>query len=291
MRVQFSEGTDRLTRAYPTLSPQLKKAAAYILDHPSEVATFSMRQVAARADVPPSTMIRLARAVGLPTYGEFRALYRDSINDQSVGYPLGTGQAHAVAHESDHDHALNAFHQASINIINTMFDRLDRAALERAVQSLAVAHAVFVVGTHGSHSSAGHLKHMTTMGFRNWHMLVRTDAEYSRLLEALAPNDVVVCIAVEPCAADTIRLAQHAREVGARVIGITDKRTSPLAACSDDILLIPVRSPSFFPSYVGATALVEVLVGMIAARSDRSAVENADKLERLRRSMGDYWSE
>ena len=28
-----------------------------------------------------------------------------------------------------------------------------------------------------------------------------------------------------------------------------------LAACSDDVLLIPVQSSSFFPSYVGATAL------------------------------------
>ena len=54
MRVHFSEGTDRLTRAYPTLSPQLKRCAAYILEHPSEVATLSMRQVAARASVPPA---------------------------------------------------------------------------------------------------------------------------------------------------------------------------------------------------------------------------------------------
>ena len=48
MRVQFGEGADRLTRAYPKLSPQLKKCAAYILEHPSEVATLSMRQLAAR---------------------------------------------------------------------------------------------------------------------------------------------------------------------------------------------------------------------------------------------------
>ena len=96
MRVQFSAGADRLTWAYPKLSRQLKKCAAYILEHPSEVATLSMRQVAARADVPPSTMNRLARALGFGTYNEFRALYRDSMNEQSAGLFVrdGTAQRH-----------------------------------------------------------------------------------------------------------------------------------------------------------------------------------------------------
>ena len=84
MRVEFGEGADRLTRAYPKLSPQLKKAAAYILEHPSEVATLPMRQLAKKVGVPPSTMNRLARALDFGTYDGFRALYRDSIND-SIG--------------------------------------------------------------------------------------------------------------------------------------------------------------------------------------------------------------
>ena len=61
MRVEFGKGADLLTREYPGLSRQLKKCAAYILEHPSEVATLSMRQLAARAGVPASTMNRLAK--------------------------------------------------------------------------------------------------------------------------------------------------------------------------------------------------------------------------------------
>ena len=291
MRVQFGEGVDRLTRAYPKLSPQLKKCAAYILEHPSEVATFSMRQLAARAGVPPSTMNRLARALDFDTYDGFRALFRDSINDQSAGYSLEGGQVRAVARESEFDHALNAFQQAAVNNINTLFDHIDRAALERTVQALTDARTVLVVGMHASQSSADYLRHVAAMGFRNWHLLARDIGDLARQLEALATEDAVVCIAVEPCAADSIRVARRAREAGARVIGITDRRTSPLAAYSDDILLISVHSPSYFPSYVGATALLEVLVGMVAARSDRSVTENVDQTKRSRREMGEYWND
>ena len=291
MRVQFSAGADRLTRAYPKLSPQLKKCAAYILDHPSEVATLSMRQVAARASVPPSTLNRLARALDFRTYNEFRALYRDSINEQSAGFSLEAGQLHAVARDSETDHALDVYQQAAVGNINTLFDHIDRAAVERAAQALAEARNVLVAGMHASHSFANYLHYVAATVFRNWHLVVRPNGELSHLVEALTPADVTVCIAIEPCAADTIKLARRARESGARVVGITDRRTSPLAACADDILLISVHSPSFFPSHIGAAALVEMLVGMVAARGGQSVVERVERLDRFRREMGEYWSE
>ena len=82
----------------------------------------------------------------------------------------------------------------------------------------------------------------------------------------LTREDVVIAIAVEPDTFDAIELARYARDTGAREIGIADRSASPLADCADDVLLFPVRSPSVYP-LVGATALVEVLVGMVAARS------------------------
>ena len=159
------------------------------------------------------------------------------------------------------------------------------------MQALADARSVLVIGMLTSESSANYLHHVAATGFHNWHLLVPKSAEYFQLLGALAPGDVVVCIAVEPCAAESIKVARYAREAGARVIGITDRRTSPLAASADDILLISVHSPNIFPSHIGATALVEVLVGMIAARDERSVAENVENAERSRRNMGEYWSE
>jgi len=291
MRVQFTEGVELVSQAYPSLTPKLKKCADYILDHPSEVATLSMRELAKRADTPRSNMVRLARTLGFSTYGEFRALFRDSINEQVAGYSLRAGQAYAVARENTLDQALDAFRLEATNTIDALFASIDRAVLERAVQALADARTVFVVGAHGSLSSASHMQHMADAGFRNWHLLARGNTDYARLLGALAPSDAVVCIAMEPYAADTIKVARRAREVGARVIGITDKLTSPLAANSDDTLLVSVRGPSFFPSYVGATVLVEALVGMTAARSDRPAAENAEGRQQWNRDIGEYWNE
>ena len=291
MRVQFGAGADRLTWVYPKLSPQLKKCATYILEHPIEVATLSMRQVAARADVPWSTLTRLARAAGFGAYSELRDIYRASINNASAARPHRAGQLQTAVGESDIGYTLNIFQQVTLLNINTLFDDIDTDALDRAVRALTTARSVLVAGTQESHSLANYFHCVAAMGFRNWHLVTRHNGEYSHLFESLTGADVVVGISFEPWAADTIRMVRHARERGARVIGITDRRTSPLASCSNDILLVPIQSPSFFQSYVATTALIEILLGMVVARGGSSVVENIERLERYRREMDEYWQE
>ena len=291
MRVQFSAGTDRLTWVYPKLSPQLKKCAAYILEHPAEVATLSMRQVAAKADVPWSTLARLARAVGFNGYSEFRDVYRDSILNVSAARPQRAGHLQTAVSETDISHTLNTFQHVSLLNLNTLFDEIDVAALDRAVRALTTARSVLVAGTQESHSFANYFHCVAAMGYRNWHLVTRHNGEHTYLFESLTDADVVVGISFEPWAADTIAVARHARESGARVIGITDRRTSPLAACSNDILLVPIQSPSFFQSYVATTVLIEILLGMVIAHGGPSVIENIDRVERCRRGMNVYWQE
>ena len=289
MRVQFTAGADRLTWAYPNLSPQLKKCAVHILEHPSEVATLSMRQVAARAGVPPSTLNRLARALGFGTYNEFRDLYRNSINNVSDGWSRRPGPLRAIDGTADLDHAVDAFQQSALLNLRTLYEQLDRVVLDRTVRALALARSVLVVGMLKSYSAANYLHCVAATGLRSWHLVDHHNGELPCLLEPLSDADAVVGISLEPWAADAITVVRRARARGARVIGITDRRTSPLAACSDDILLVPNRGPSFFRSYVAVTAVVEMLAGMVVARSGSSATERIDRTENSRRELGAYW--
>lgn len=291
MRLQFGAGADRLTRAYPRLSPRLKKCATYLLEHPIEVATLSMRQVASRAGVPPSTMTRLARAVGFNGYTEFRDVYRASINSHSATRYRKAGRLRSPVGGTDLDQTLDTFQQLALHNVNTLFDELDREALERAVRALASARQILVAGSLESYSVANYFQGVASLGFRNWRLAARHNGELACLMEPLTETDVVVAIAFKPWADDTIQVARHARSCGSRVIGITDLRTSPLAANSHDILIVPNRSPSLFQSYVAATALVEVLAGLVVAHGGRATVESIGHLEGMRNKSGVYWQE
>ena len=72
----MQEVLNQLSAEIAGLSPQLRLAGRYVLDHPNEVAVLSMRALAANAQVNPPTMMRLARRLGFDGYEDFRAVFQ-----------------------------------------------------------------------------------------------------------------------------------------------------------------------------------------------------------------------
>src|SRR5258705_11835550 len=75
-----------IVEAFDILPPQLQTAARYMLDRPDDVALLSMREQARRAGVPPATMTRLAKRLGLKGYDEVRALYAGGGRPGALGF-------------------------------------------------------------------------------------------------------------------------------------------------------------------------------------------------------------
>ena len=74
MAATFDELASRIRAQFSELSPQFQVGAAFLLDHPDEVAVSSMRKVAQRAQVQPASLVRLAQQFGFPGWNELRDL-------------------------------------------------------------------------------------------------------------------------------------------------------------------------------------------------------------------------
>lgn len=72
MAATFDELASRIRAQFSELSPQFQVGAAFLLDHPDEVAVSSMRKVAQRAQVQPASLVRLAQQFGFPGWKELR---------------------------------------------------------------------------------------------------------------------------------------------------------------------------------------------------------------------------
>ena len=72
-RIVVDTVLEGLSDAMESMSPQLQKAAAFVLDHPDDVGFSSVRDLAAAAGVKPNTMVRMARAVGFDGFEDFRS--------------------------------------------------------------------------------------------------------------------------------------------------------------------------------------------------------------------------
>src|SRR5579872_7243626 len=63
--------SERIIERLGELPPQLAASARFIVDHPDAMVMSSMRQIATRVGVAPTTLLRLARMLGYADWSRF----------------------------------------------------------------------------------------------------------------------------------------------------------------------------------------------------------------------------
>ena len=285
----YHELIEQLTQSYPRLSPQLQKTAAYILENPGNVATLSMRKIAANVGVPPPTLPRLAQSLGFDTYESFRDIYRHKLQNQNKGYSEQAGLLQRYQQENDLTPLLAAFEKANMDNIGYLFSSIDPTEINRISDIILAARKVFIIGMQASYAVAEYLHYVGRMAYPNWQLISNRNADMAEQLLGLRSEDVIIVIASEPCARESIICAQYAKDKNATVIGITNSRITSLAARSTHVLTVPMKSPQYFDSFVTKFALVELLVGTVVAKGKQNVISNIAEVEQCRNDLGEYW--
>ena len=242
----FAAVESRLTEAHPTLSPQLRKAATYVLDNPGEIATQSMRAVAARSGVPFANFSRLAQTIGFSTYNDLREVYRRHVQSGvGTGYPARAERLQASGRISGDDAIWTSFRESALSNVTEIYNRVDSQAISAITNELLKRDRIFIAGMQASYPIASYLDYVGGMVRPNLVILGRQGDVTADDITDLGDRDAIICLAIRPCARLTVKLAELASKRGAYVLGITDSRASPLFAKSTDTLLVPCHSPHF----------------------------------------------
>jgi len=281
---------EQLKRLAPQLPSALRAGAGYFLDHPGAVATLSMRQLAAAIGTSPGNLPRLAKALGYATYAQLKQVYSAHVQGGSMGnFHLRAqtlqrqGSQHGSAGVWEH------FKEAAQRNVDACFAANARESVEAIAERMLAARTVYIAGMQSSLSSAFYAHYLGTMVLENCRIISGLGGVFADEMVALGAPDVLFAVALRPCSAFTIRIAQKARAQGAFVVGCTDSAASPLALSAHAVLLVPDKSPMFFDSYLAVTLLIEVLTGFITLRS-AAAVARIEAIDACRAEMGESWS-
>jgi DNA-binding MurR/RpiR family transcriptional regulator len=281
---------DRITREFPTLSPQLKLAAECVLGAPQDVAIQSMRSFAASAGIPPSTMVRLAKASGFVSYDAFRQVFQDAVRTTGTDF---VSRAEWLQDLPAGDRVSGVVGGMASSILGNVEQGLranDIADLTRAADALRRARRVHFLGVGGLHPIAAYAYYVARMALPDVRLAEPKMATMVDELVDLGPTDAVVVLSVAPYASETVRSAEFAHGTGAKVVVITDVRTSPIASVASTLLLVPTATPQFFPSQVATVAVLETVLALTVSHGDRDLLARIERVDRHRREQGIYWS-
>ncbi len=273
IRARFSE-----------LSPQFQMGAAFLLDHPDEVAVSSMRKVAERAQVQPASLVRLSQQLGFPGWNELRDLFVARVRTRpepltSRARSLVKGNAKdALAHDllvaQQHNLELTAAHNARVTV--------------EAARLLRRAPQVHVAGFRSCYAVAFGLVYGYRLFRSSVSLLTGEAGTLEMQLRGIDRDSATIVISFAPYSVEAVRVAEAALEKGSKLIAITDSAVSPIALNADKVLIFSHESPSFFPSLVAATAIAESLVAHLLALEGAGAVEQLEQAERSLHAKGAY---
>ena len=281
--------SERVLPSLASLSPKLQQAALYVVEHPEEIATRSLRQVARTNEMSAPTFSRLAPALG---FRDYDALRRACLSHLKVQEESFAAKARALQSTSRHDDAGGAFivHQAGATIanINQLVNSVDSAQVEAAATALARARKVILVGMMGSRPIVEHAAYVASMAFNSWQVYGNTMGTDAAMLNETGEEDVALAIAMAPYASRAIGAARNLKRAGAHVIGITDRPSSPLCQCTDSVFLVSTETPQFFTSQAATLVLLETLIGLVVRMSGQRVSERIARIEDQCHRMGDY---
>ncbi|MEM8972560.1 MAG: MurR/RpiR family transcriptional regulator [Pseudomonadota bacterium] len=280
---------DRLQASYGAMSPRVRQAARYLMDNPNEIGVSSMRQIAYAANVPPNTLVRVAKAIGLDGYEELRHPFREALKRGGDSIPDRARSLQKASRSGRHNDLFQQLSESSVANVETLFAQMSITDLREAARLIIKARNACVLGMGGCYSAMQGFYYVGRMALPNLSFTPQPASTPLDDVARLGPKDVLFAATYYPYRREAVETALTAKARGVKLIAMTDSRSSPIAADADLLLLVPTTTPQFFPSTLAMVALLESLLAFIVSETGNDAVANIESFDEERRTSGIYW--
>lgn len=261
-----------ITERAAVLPKRLTQIAAFALENPDEIAFGTVSAIAEQAQVQPSTLVRFSQALGYQGFSDMQEIFRSRLRDRILNYGERLQQLREHAQETSKPNVIfQGFCEASAKSLAGLEEKLDPASLDRAVEVLAGAGTIYLIGLRRSFPIASYMAYaFGKLGVR----AILVDAVGGLAAEQItfaAPHDAVLAISFTPYAAETISLTRDAAGRGVPVVAITDSPFSPLAQIAAPWIEVSEANFEGFRSMAATLTLAMTLTVAIAERRQQGA--------------------
>ncbi len=257
----------RITAAFPELTGQERRAAATILEHLEDLATYSSADLSGLSGVSRPTLSRLYRRLGYRGFAELRNEAR-----QAGGVPIGP--SHGIeAHLS----------QETRNIAH--LGRLADGRLQAAVTSIMGAADLVIIGHRNSYPVAMHLREQLVQLRPGTRLLPLPGQTVAEDMVGVGPGDTVVLVGLRRRTSGFDALLRLCVASRADVVLIADNSALRYADQVTHFLPCSLESSGPFSSYATAMSLVALIANeanaIAGAQSERRVGLITDGYDRL----------
>ena len=261
-----------------TFSKGQRAIASFIIENYDKAAFLTASKLGKMVGVSESTVVRFAVELGYEGYPSMQKAMQEMVLNR-----LTSVQRIGVTNDRiGNQDVVSMVLQEDMDRLRQTSEILDRDAFRMAVNTLQDARRIYILGVRSTSVLANFLGYYLNYMFDNVHVITTSgDGEMFEKLVGINPSDVVVAFSFPRYSNATLKGASYCRNVGARVIGITNSAVSPLAESCDHVLVAKSNMVSMVDSLVAPLSVVNALVVALAAQRQENLAKTFDTLERV----------
>jgi DNA-binding MurR/RpiR family transcriptional regulator len=260
-----------IARRHPEFSNRLKVIAEFALDHPTEMALGTVAEVASRAKVQPSAVVRFAHALGYGGFSEIQKVFRSrlvaSVAPTYKERIAGLRRDGRFRDTNTPHSVLARFASEGIVSLESLQQGIRARDLARAIALIGVAETIFVLGLGGSFPVALHITYVLRKLGRRVALLDGLGSALEEQAVAATPRDVLIAISFKSYNRDTVRLFAELVARGLPAVSITDSLLSPIVEGAEVVFEIPDMPEAALRTMVAPMCLAQsIAVGLTLAQ-------------------------
>lgn len=262
----------------PEFSKGQKRIARYILDHYDKAAYMTASRLGSIVEVSESTVVRFAIEVGFDGYPEMQRALQELIRTRLTAVQRVDVTNNLIGDDDVLDKVLGADSEK----IRRTLDEIDRKSFNDAVDKIAGAGSIYIIGVRSSSTLAGFLNFNLRMILDNVKLVgTSSGSEIFEQIMNIGRGDVLIAISFPRYSKRIINAVEYAQSAGADVISITDSRQSPIAAGANQLLLARSDMVSFVDSLVAPLSIINAVIVAVARKKPDEVRERLEKLEHI----------
>lgn len=249
---------EAIRRDLPGLSGRQQRVGLFLLEHPEVLGLISISELADRAGVSESTVLRFCRALGYKGFLEFSRSVQRAVEKEisHAGYFRQSLDAERAA----------PLHKVSQTLVDTDLANLTRLSrnfpsesVKKTVEHMLRCKKIGILGRMSAYPLTVYFEQLLSKITDKMESLGNSEVIQASTVAKMNADNLVFCIAFPRYPRTIVQLAALAAEKGATVIGITTNELSPVAEHADVLFPVPVSIVSYIDLLTPVMTLINVI--------------------------------
>ena len=266
---------EHLVEGYNNYPKEVQKAAKYLISNTFEIPVYSLRKISKKAEVSPSTLIRLVRMLGFERYDDFKTVYIEEAKNSVSHFTLNAQKIQ----KQKTDKSFVKFEKFALKAIDSTLNDEIYDKIDPLINLILGAKNIYIVGMRSTFSLAFYLHYLLHMMLPNV-VLIR-DQEGMLMSEITHMNnqDLVFVFGITPLSSSSIFTIKQIVTKDPKTVVLTDEIIANIVPNATQLVSLGNNSQTFIPSFIPFITFSELLVSKLIAKGDKRILSYIKKTE------------